>query len=137
MDMSLLTLVLLPILSAPVCGFLAKKMRAGFYPVIIVTAAEAVLAVTTLNISASISLPIAAIYLTSDGFHSIYALASAFAWLVSALFSVEYFRRHGSGEHDARYIFFYLLTLGATVGVFLSADLTTTFIFFEIASLSS
>ncbi len=135
--MVLVTLVLLPILSAPVCALLAKKLRAGFYPVIIVCAVETALSVALFDASSSLSLPYAAICLASDGFHAVYALASSFAWLVSALFSVEYFRRHGDGAHDARYIFFYLLTLGATVGVFLSADLFTTFIFFEIASLSS
>lgn len=36
-----------------------------------------------------------------------------------------------------RYYFFFLLTQGATVGVFLSADLFTTFVFFEIMSFTS
>ena len=36
-----------------------------------------------------------------------------------------------------RYYLFWLMTLGATMGVFLSADLFTTFIFFEVMSFTS
>lgn len=69
-----------------------------------------------------------------SGFQGIYAIVTAFMWLGAALLSVQYFK----GHHDlARYYFFFLFTLGATMGVFLSADLITTFIFFEIMSFTS
>ena len=47
----------------------------------------------------------------------------------------DYFAHHYRNRN--RYYFFFLLTQGATVGVFLSADLFTTFIFFEIMSFTS
>ncbi|MBQ8094597.1 MAG: sodium:proton antiporter [Clostridia bacterium] len=70
-----------------------------------------------------------------DGFRAMYALIGGVMWTMCAMLSKEYFSRHYRNRN--RYYFFYLMTLGATVGVFLSADLYTTFIFFEIMSFTS
>ena len=69
-----------------------------------------------------------------DGFRMIYASIVAFMWLMTLVFSKEYFAHY---HNRNRYYFFNLLTLGATMGVFLSADIYTTFIFFEIMSFTS
>ena len=69
-----------------------------------------------------------------EGFHGIYALIAVFMWAVSLMFSPGYFRGHG---HTGRYYFFTALTFAATEGLFLSADLYTAFIFFEIMSFAS
>ncbi|MCI8390287.1 MAG: NADH dehydrogenase [Roseburia sp.] len=69
-----------------------------------------------------------------DGFRGLYCLVASFMWMMTGLFSREYF---GHYRNRNRYYFFMLLTLGATVGVFLSADLYTTFLFFEIMSFTS
>lgn len=71
---------------------------------------------------------------TLDGFRVIYSLIAALMWMMTALLSREYFLHHG---HKNRFYLFLLMTLGATMGVFLSADLYTTFIFFEIMSFTS
>ena len=71
---------------------------------------------------------------TVDGFRRIYVVIAALMWLVSGLFSPEYFARY---RNRNRYYLFLLVTLGATEAIFLSADLYTTFIFFEIMSLCS
>ncbi len=71
----------------------------------------------------------------ADGFRAIYAAIAAFMWMMSGLFSPEYFSHHA--ENRGRYSLFNLLTLGATLGVFYSDDLYTTFIFFEIMSVTS
>ncbi|MBO7179606.1 MAG: NADH dehydrogenase [Clostridia bacterium] len=69
-----------------------------------------------------------------NGFQCIYGIITAFMWFCAALLSPKYFK----GHHDlSRYYFFFLFTLGATMGVFLSGDLITTFIFFEIMSFTS
>lgn len=69
-----------------------------------------------------------------SGFQGIYAIVTAFMWFCAALLSPQYFK----GHHDlGRYYFFFLFTLGATTGVFLSGDLITTFIFFELMSFTS
>lgn len=69
-----------------------------------------------------------------DGFRAVYGLVAAFMWMMTLLFSKEYLAHE---HHLGRYYFFQLVTLMATLGVFLSADLFTTFIFFEIMSFTS
>ncbi|MCF2656906.1 sodium:proton antiporter [Lacrimispora saccharolytica] len=69
-----------------------------------------------------------------DGFRLMYVLIATFMWTVSTLFSLEYMKHY---QRKGRYYFFLILTYFATVGVFLSADFYTTFIFFEIMSLAS
>lgn len=74
------------------------------------------------------------IYFVLDGFRALYGTIAAFMWFMSTLFSREYFSHY---RNRNRYYLFLLLTLGATEGVFLSADFYTTFIFFEIMSFTS
>lgn len=69
-----------------------------------------------------------------DGFRSVYTLTAALMWIMTTVFSKEYFKHY---HNRNRYYLFMLLTLGATMGVFLSADLYTTFIFFEMMSFTS
>lgn len=71
----------------------------------------------------------------TDGFRSAYSLVTSLMWAFTTWFSLEYFRHER--EHLSRYYLFVLFTLGATQGVMLSADLMTTFLFFEILSLTS
>lgn len=71
---------------------------------------------------------------TVDGFRGLYLVLSSFAWFMTALFSMDYMRHE---HHQNRYYFFVLFTMAATLGVFLSADLYTTFLFFEAMSLAS
>ena len=70
----------------------------------------------------------------ADGFRAMYALLAAFMWFIAAMFSKQYFSH---GENHGRYAFFTLLTLCGVMGVFLSDDLYTTFVFFEIMSIAS
>lgn len=70
----------------------------------------------------------------ADGFRLVYAIITTVMWICSTLLSREYFE---GTEHRMRYRIFSLLTYLATMGVFLSGDLYTTFCFFEIMSLTS
>lgn len=74
------------------------------------------------------------LYLKLDGFRFIYGLIASFMWLSTTVFSHEYFKAY---RNRNRYYLFMLITLGGTMGVFLSADLLTTFILFEIMSFAS
>ena len=74
------------------------------------------------------------IHLIMDGLRGIYAVIAALMWMMTTIFSREYFAHY---RNRNRYYFFTLLTLGGTMGVFLSADLITTFLFFEIMSFTS
>lgn len=71
---------------------------------------------------------------TVDGFRVLYAAIACFMWMCTGIFSEDYFAHY---RNRNRYYFFQLITLGATTGIFLSADLYTTFIFFEVMSISS
>ncbi len=69
-----------------------------------------------------------------DGFRLIYAGIAVFMWVISGIFSREYMAHY---QKRGRYYRFFWATFAATAGVFLSADLYTTFIFFEIMSFTS
>ncbi len=69
-----------------------------------------------------------------DGFQAVYVSIAAFMWMCTSLFSLEYFTHY---RNRNRYYLFWLVTLGATEGIFLSADLYTTFVFFELMSFAS
>lgn len=69
-----------------------------------------------------------------DGFRAVYGCVAAFLWMMVTVFSREYF---ACEEKCGRFYLFLLWTLGAVQGVFLSADLYTTFLFFEIMSFTS
>ena len=71
---------------------------------------------------------------TLDGFRMLYGCVATFMWMMAAILSREYLTHH---KNRNRYYLFLLWTLGATMGVFLSANLYTTFIFFEIMSFTS
>lgn len=74
------------------------------------------------------------IHFTADGFRVIYVGLSSFLWLMAGLIGSEYFDQD---RKEKRYQVVQLVTLGATQAIFLSADLYTMFIFFEVMSLSS
>ena len=74
------------------------------------------------------------LHFTIDGFRVVYTAIAAFMWMMTTLLSQEYFTHY---RNRNRYYLFWLLTLGATEAIFLSADLYTMFIFFEIMSLAS
>ena len=69
-----------------------------------------------------------------DGFRALYVTIAALMWMMTTLFTKEYFAHY---KNKVRYMFFTLLTFGATLGVFLSADFMTLFIYFEIMSVAS
>ena len=69
-----------------------------------------------------------------NGFGLIFACVTSYMWLMTTLFSGDYLSH---SRNRNRYYFFLLITLGATAGVFLSADLFTAFVCFEIMSMAS
>lgn len=71
---------------------------------------------------------------TGGGLQVILAVLTGAIWFITAIYSKEYFQQD---RNRNRYYLFMLLTEGATMGIFLSADFFTTFIFFEIMSFTS
>ncbi len=71
---------------------------------------------------------------TLDGLRWILCLMGSVLWFGSAVFGQEYLDH---AEHKSRYYLYYLITEGATLGVFLAADLYTLLICFEVMSVAS
>ena len=142
--MTLAFLVFFPMIAA-VCSYAigrrSKEARDGFVIVsCLVTFAAALCAVAGVARGAEYQLTIPgfcgmALNFELDGFRALYALVGGVMWLCTSMLSRQYFAHHYHNRN--RYYFFYLMTLGATLGVFLSSDLFTTFIFFEIMSFTS
>ncbi|MBN1777040.1 MAG: NADH dehydrogenase [Clostridiales bacterium] len=72
--------------------------------------------------------------LAADGFTALLSWLAALLFTVAAMFSLSYFKNKTSVP---RYAFFTLTTLSAVIGVFLSDQLLTTIVFFEVMSLVS
>ncbi len=68
------------------------------------------------------------------GFRLLFAIIATYMWFMTTLFSKEYMSHAGK---KGRYYFFLAITYVATTALFLSGDLYTTFIFFEIMSVAS
>ena len=135
-------LVLLPMAGALITyltGRMNKTVRN--WVAFLVTAAEAVLMARMLirvcageNLFCALPELLGGIRFETDGFRGVYAGVAGLMWMMTSLFSAEYLRHY---RNRNRYWFFTLMTFGATVGVFLAADLMTAFIFFEIMSFTS
>ncbi len=74
------------------------------------------------------------LHFSFGGLRTIYVVIAFFMWAVTGIFSLEYMKHY---VNKKRYYISFFITFLATVGVFLSADLFTLFIFFEIMSLIS
>lgn len=143
MNIVLLSAVFLPMLGGAVSYLIGRKSKTvRDYAVWAFAAAEFAIAVflTAAAYEGSIaSASIAEICgmglsFKLDGFRALYVLISSFMWLAASIFSKEYLHEE---RNRNRYYFFWMVTLGATAGVLLSADLYTTFIFFEMMSFTS
>ena len=130
----LLILVFLPILMGLVAYFVGKKNENVRDIIAIATSIIEVLLMVYVVIKYPITNTLIGMEFKADGFRSIYALIATFMWMCTIIFSKEYMHHY---EKKNRYYLFYLVTLGATVGVFLSSSLWTTFMFFEMMSLTS
>lgn len=131
-------IVLFPIFSAFISYFIGKKnknARNNF--AILVTIIDFILMCTLIKNPQTCEIPnimVMGLHFKVEGLHLVLALLASFIWMISTIFSSEYF---GHYRNRNRYYFFMLMTLGATLGVFLSADFFTCFFFFEIMSFTS
>ncbi len=133
-------MVALPLAAGPLSMLLAKKRLSHAYALMIaVTAIELAAGLYLLggDQALAFSMPSAlgyGIHLKADGFRALYAAVASFMWLMTSLLTPQYMAH---GHSQGRYCMYTLLTMGATVGVFLSDDLITAFLFFEILSFTS
>ena len=133
----MLFVVLFPIVSALVIALLSRKgeRAMGLFTVCSTALTLAVMLLCAFTRSGeTVTLPIVSLSFTLDGFRCIYGTIVCFMWFVSAMLSPQYFLHH---HNLGRYYAFFLLCQGFTAGVFLSAELYTTFLFFELMSIGS
>ncbi len=130
-------IVLLPMLGAMAAWLLGRKSKQGRdHLVQVITFLELALTLFACLTcyDREVTIAVCGISLKMDGFRCIYITITAFMWFMTAMFSSQYFAHY---HNRNRYYLFYLITLGATQGVFMSSDLMTTFLFFEVMSLAS
>jgi multicomponent Na+:H+ antiporter subunit D len=70
----------------------------------------------------------------ADPLGLIVTLGATFAWFLATVYSIQYMKTEHARD---RFYFFWLLTAGATFGVFLTRNLFALFLNFEILSLAS
>ncbi|MBQ6773997.1 MAG: hypothetical protein IJP48_08065 [Synergistaceae bacterium] len=138
-NFALLFLILWPMFGGVLSYFAGKSSRkVRDYTADIICVIELAVALYSYNfIGSSFTAPGVCgmgLKLHLDGFRFIYAVIIAFMWAVTTIFSREYLTHH---RNRNRYYLYVLMTLGSIMGVFLSGDLYTTFIFFEMMSLFS
>ncbi len=139
--MSVLTLllILLPMFTAPVIYWLGgENAKAGHIGTSAVLLVELLMSFVLMTRTAgALVLPgVCGLGLTFSctGLQAWLCVLAGFLWLVSGLFSGHYL---DGDDKNHRYYMFLLLTEGAIMGVFLSADLFTTLVFFETMSFAS
>ena len=128
-----------PMLAALGCYMAGRKSVPLMNALVSLTGVTVFALCLSLNFLGELSCPLdgfcgLGLHLRADGFRAIYAGIAAFMWMMTGLFAPGYFAHYHNRD---RYSFFNLMTLGATLGVFLSDDLYTTFIFFEVMSFTS
>ena len=142
----ILVLMLLPLCAAAVGWYIGKRSpKAYYYTALICAGLEFLLSVLLLFLpDQEVMIPGVldlGLQLTVDGFRHIYVIIIAFMWMMTLMLTRDYMgfsgTHHGPHPHTQRYFFFSLLTLSATMGVFLSADLFTALAFFEVMSFAS
>ncbi|WZL73363.1 proton-conducting transporter membrane subunit [Clostridiaceae bacterium 35-E11] len=74
------------------------------------------------------------LYLKLDTFRYIFVWVTTFIWFLATMYSTQYLIRY---KNRNRYYAFFMLTLGSTIGIFLSENILNLFTFFEIMSFTS
>ena len=138
MNLIILSLIALPFITGAIIPLLERK-RPALLPslVLLSTFASIVLAVglyydtSPLNLPGIMSLGLS---FSAQSLQIVLTFLASLVFFFSALANQAYFK---DAPHMARFYSFFLITQGALFAVFLSADLFTTFIFFELMSLTS
>src|SRR5512137_1276839 len=74
--------------------------------------------------------------LTGDGLGLLFAVLASFLWILTTVYSIGYMR--GLKEHaQTRYYACFAIVIGATMGVALSSNLFSLFVFYEILTIAT
>lgn len=95
-----------------------------------------ILAGETLVFTIAEVLPGVPLQLRADGFGLFFALVASCLWIFTSIYSIGYMR--ALEEHaQTRYFACFAVAIAATIGVALSANLLTLYLFYEVLSLST
>ncbi len=114
------------------CTFVAALVKLG----LVCSLLPAALHGTPLQCTLFELVPGVPLQLRADAFGVVFALLAASLWLLTSLYSVGYMR--ALGEHaQTRYFASFALSLSATIGVALAANLLTLYLFYEVLTLAT
>ena len=134
--------LLLPVLIPVIGGFITSRIHALQPRRIIVSC----ILMLQLVVTASVCLadpvllnalelaPGVRIVLQNDPLANLFAMLICLIWFVVALFAFEYMNHEG---HRERFFGFYLITLGALMGVCYAGNLVTLYMFYEMMTICS
>lgn len=74
------------------------------------------------------------LYLKIDMFRYIFVFITSLVWMITTIYSTQYLIKY---KNRNRYYCFFMMTLGSTLGVFVSENMINLFTFFEIMSFTS
>lgn len=75
-----------------------------------------------------------ALVFRADGISCLFGLLTASVWLLSGIYSISYMRHE---KEETRFFGFYLIVEGILIGLDLSANLITLYVFYELMTLTS
>lgn len=141
-QIALLTIFMLPALGAIIGWFIGRKSekyRDAFNVIVTGLTFFIVVLLYKRVMQGSIELFIPDImgiglYLKLDTFRYIFVWVTTFIWFLATMYSTQYLIRY---KNRNRYYAFFMLTLGSTIGIFLSENILNLFTFFEIMSFTS
>ncbi len=139
MKFLMLISVLLPILSGvtlPLWKFKVRRTREIYVLTCVCAASILVLALLLKRPEGSLRLfPLTStldIALRLDGLSGVFSGLVAFLWPLSSLYALEYIKHEGG---DDRFFAFYTMTYGVTLGIAMSGNLLTLYLFYELLTL--
>lgn len=131
--------VLLPILSGaaiPLAKFKTQKSREIYVETFVLATSAVVLALLLTRPEGPLRLfrltETLDITLRMDGLSGVFSGLVAFLWPLASLYAFEYIKHEGG---DDRFFTFYTITYGVTLGIALSANLITLYLFYELLTL--
>ncbi|MBR4342662.1 MAG: proton-conducting membrane transporter [Lachnospiraceae bacterium] len=137
----LLLPILLPIaaglLMFCIKGFDKRKIR-NIYVGIILVISAAVTLITVFTSDGTLTLwnitENAAITLKADGLTRFFAVLMSIMWTVVGFYAFDYMKHE---ECEKRFFAFYLIVMGVLSGIYMSANLITLYLFYELMTLTS
>lgn len=140
-NMILLSLILIPFVSALV-GFFVGRKNENLRDKINIFSCGLTLLLTIIiynDFKFPMSLEISGVMGTGlslklDYFRFVFVFATALIWFLIMIYSTQYLIKY---KNRNRYYTFFMLTLSSTLGVFLSQNILNVFTFFEIMSFTS